>query len=351
MDQLTTIEPLQAQSHALNLILGYFKSMSFKAAIDLGIADILHKHGKPMSLAQLTTSLSIPTSKSDPFRRLMRALVHQGIFSTDQETQSLYSLTPTSQLLLPGSPTSITPFLRLIVNPTVSHPSYDLGSWFKSPEETPFELLHGKGIIEVAGEKPEFKRLLHEGKASYDGLVMDAVMRSCGDVFGGVESLVDVGGGTGAMAMAIKKAFPDMKCTVLDLPHVIQSKTEICGVGFVAGDMFESVPPASAAMLKWVFHDWSGEDCIKILRRCREAISNKDNGGKVIIIDTVVGATMNSHVNEVETQLLFDLLMLVTAKGKERNESEWRNIFSAAGFNHYKVTPLMALQSVIEVYP
>ncbi|XP_039126263.1 trans-resveratrol di-O-methyltransferase-like [Dioscorea cayenensis subsp. rotundata] len=351
MDQLTTTELLQAQSHALNLIFGYFKSISFKAAIDLGIADILHKHGKPMSLAQLTTSLSIPTSKSDPFRRLMRALVHQGIFSTDQETQSLYSLTPTSQLLLPGNSTPITPFLSLIVDPTVSHPSYDLGSWFKSPEDTPFEFLHGKAIIEVAGEKPEFKRLLNEGKASYAGLVMDAVMRSCGDVFGGVESLVDVGGGTGAMAIEIKKAFPEMKCTVLDLPHVVQGKIEIGGVGFVAGDMFESVPPASVAMLKWVLHDWSDEDCIKILKRCKEAIPNKDNEGKIIIIDTVVGPTKDNYVSEVETQVLFDLLMLVTARGKQRNESEWRNIFTAAGFDHYKVTPLMALQSVIEVYP
>ena len=58
---------------------------------------------------------------------------------------------------------------------------------------------------------------------------------------------MDVGGRTRAMVMAIKKAFPDMKFTVLDLPHVIQSKTEIGGVGFVTGDLFESVPPVSAA--------------------------------------------------------------------------------------------------------
>ena len=102
---------------------------------------------------------------------------------------------------------------------------------------------------------------------------------------------------------------------------------------------------------QWVVHDWNGGDSIKILKRCKGAIPNKDKGGKVIIIDTVVGDTMNTHVNEVETQVLFDLLMFVTTKGKERNKSEWRNIFSAAGFNHYKVTPLMALQSIIEVYP
>ncbi|KAH7692260.1 O-methyltransferase COMT-type protein [Dioscorea alata] len=253
MDQFTTTELLQAQSHNWNLVLSYLKSMSLKAAIDLGIADILHKHGNPMTLAQLTTSLSIPTSKSNHFRRVMRLLVHQGIFSTDQETQSLYSLTPTSHLLITGNSASITPFLRLIVDPSISHPSYVLGSWFKSPEETPFELLHGKGIFELASEKPEFNKLFNEGTASDAGLVMDVVVRSCGEVFRGVESLVDVGGGTGATAMALKKAFPEMNCTVLDLPHVIQGKTEIGGVGFVGGDMFEWVPPASVAMLKIFF--------------------------------------------------------------------------------------------------
>ncbi|KAH7692264.1 O-methyltransferase COMT-type protein [Dioscorea alata] len=205
MDQFTTIELLQAQSHTWNLVLIYLKSMSLKAATDLGIANILHKHGKPITLTQLTTSLSIPTSKSNHFRHVMRLLVRQGIFLTDQETQSLYSLTPTSHLLLSGNPTFLIPFLRLIVDPPVTHPTYVLGSWFNSPEEIPFELPHGKDIFELASEKPEFNRLYSEGMASDAGLVMDVVVRNCEDVFGGVESLVDVGGGTGAMVMALKK--------------------------------------------------------------------------------------------------------------------------------------------------
>ncbi|KAH7692265.1 O-methyltransferase COMT-type protein [Dioscorea alata] len=354
MDQFTTSELLQAQSHAWSLVYSYFKSMSLKAAIDLGIAEILHKHGKPMSLAQLTTSLSIPDSKSDHFRRLMRALVHQGIFSTDQETQSSYSLTPTSHLILPGNSTSITQLLLVILDPTLSHSAYVLPSWLKSSEETtktPFAVLHGHEIFELADEKPEFTKLYNEGMASDAGLVMDVVMRSCRDVFEGVESLVDVGGGNGTTAMALKKAFPEMKCTVFDLQHVIQGKMELDGVRFVTGDFFQSVPPASAALLKSILHGWSDEDCVKILKHCKAAISNKDNGGKIIIIDMVIGAVTDNEVSAVETQLFSDLLMLIAAKGKERNEREWRDIIFAAGFTNYKITPLIGLRSVIEVYP
>uniref|UniRef100_A0A7N2MCH8 O-methyltransferase C-terminal domain-containing protein n=1 Tax=Quercus lobata TaxID=97700 RepID=A0A7N2MCH8_QUELO len=50
-----------------------------------------------------------------------------------------------------------------------------------------------------------------------------------------------------------------------------------------------------------------------------------------------------------ETQLCFDLVMMVYLTGKERNEKEWKKLFLAAGFSHYKITPIMGLRSLIEV--
>ena len=67
-----------------------------------------------------------------------------------------------------------------------------------------------------------------------------------------------------------------------------------------------------------ILHSWSDENCVKILKHWKAAIANKDNVGKIIIIDMVVGATTNNEVNAVETQLLSDLLMLVAAKGKRK---------------------------------
>ncbi|KAJ0960298.1 hypothetical protein J5N97_001869 [Dioscorea zingiberensis] len=352
--EFTTAELLQAQSHVYSLTFSYLKSMSLKAAIDLRIADVLHKHGKPMPLPELISSLSIHPSKTDNLRRLMRALVHQRIFSTD-ESQDSYLLTPTSHLLLSGTSTSLTPLVQLLLHPIHSHPAEVLAPWLTSPEEeipSPFSLFHGKGIFEVANENPEFNRLFNEGMESVSGLEVETVVRTCGDVFRGLESLVDVGGGTGAMAMAIADAFPEMKCTVFDLPHVVSGRTEIKGVRFVGGDMLVSVPPATAALLKRVLHDWSDEDCIKILTQCKEAIQSKDNEGKIIIIDIVIGAVVDNQANAEELQLLCDLLMLTATTGKERNESEWRDLFFKAGFTSYKITPLPGLlRSVIEVYP
>lgn len=95
-------------------------------------------------------------------------------------------------------------------------------------------------------------------------------------------------------------------------------------------------------------HDWSDEECVKILKRCKEAI--KGRGGKLIIIDMMI----ENHKRDddfPETQLFFDMLMMVLLTGKERNEKEWAKLFSDAGFSYHKISPVLGLRSIIEVYP
>jgi hypothetical protein len=88
---------------------------------------------------------------------------------------------------------------------------------------------------------------------------------------------------------------------------------------------------------------------VKILKQCKEAIKGPE-GGKLIIIDMVV--QNNKEVEgSTETQLFFDMLMMILATGKERNEKEWAKLFTDAGFSNYKINPVLGLRSLIEVYP
>lgn len=96
-------------------------------------------------------------------------------------------------------------------------------------------------------------------------------------------------------------------------------------------------------------HDWSDEESVKILKRCKEAIPSK--GGKVIIIDMTVGNKEKGDDKSIETQLFFDMLMMTLATGRERTEKEWAKLFADAAFGHYKITPVLGLRSLIEVYP
>ncbi|KAJ0986594.1 hypothetical protein J5N97_004950 [Dioscorea zingiberensis] len=351
--EFTTKELLEAQAHVWNLMLSYLKSMCLKSAVELGIADVLKNHGKPMELSDLMSALSISPSRTDSFRRFMRTLTHIDLFAEKLNPghEVKYVLTPSSHLLVSGETMNVIPLASLEADPMLIGPSQVIGPWFKSPKATSFELFFSKGVWEMASERPEFNKTLNEGIASATRVVCDVVIMTCGQVFRGLKSLVDVGGGTGTMARSIARAFPEIKCTVLDLPHVVDTLKEDSVVEYVGGDMFVSVPPANAVLLKWILHDWNDEECVKILQRCKEAIPIRDEGGKIIIIDMVMDATIDKHTNAVETQLYFDLLMMIHTTGKERNESEWQNIFLVAGFNKYKITPCGDLQSIIELYP
>ncbi|CAL9011955.1 unnamed protein product [Prunus brigantina] len=80
-------------------------------------------------------------------------------------------------------------------------------------------------------------------------LPASAVVEECEEIFEGLNSLVDVGGGTGTMAKAIAKAFPDINCTVFDQPHVVGNLQRTHNLDFVVGDMFEKVPPCKCNTL------------------------------------------------------------------------------------------------------
>jgi trans-resveratrol di-O-methyltransferase len=82
------------------------------------------------------------------------------------------------------------------------------------------------------------------------------------------------------------------------------------------------------------------------MERCKEAISGKEGGGgKVIIIETVLGSRPDDDATCKETYVL-DLQILSFVNG-----AEWRRIFLAAGFRDYKITHTRGIPSIIEVFP
>ncbi|KAG6658014.1 hypothetical protein CIPAW_04G129900 [Carya illinoinensis] len=277
------------------------------------------------------------------------AIQLEKIIGNDQEER--YALTDASRLLLKDNPLSVTPFLIAMLDPVLTKPWHFLTAWFQNEDLTPFDTAHGKKFWDYGGHDPKLNHLFNDAMASDARLVMSVVIDKCSAVFSGLESLVDVGGGTGTVAKAIADAVPSMECTVLDLPHVVAGLEGSKKLKYIGGDMFEAVPPADAILLKWILHDWNDEECIKILGRCKEAITSNDKKGKVIIIDMIVQNQKEDDEESIETQLFFDMVMMVMATGKERNEKEWAKLFFDAGFSDYKITHILGLRSLIEVYP
>ena len=61
-------------------------------------------------------------------------------------------------------------------------------------------------------------------------------------------------------------------------------------------------------------HDWNDDECINVLKRCKEAITSQGKKGKVIIIDAVINEEEDEH-DSATTKLLFDILQLERYQG------------------------------------
>ncbi|WVZ52845.1 hypothetical protein U9M48_003864 [Paspalum notatum var. saurae] len=346
---------LDAQLELWHNSIAFIKSMAFKSALELNIADAIDLHGGTATLAQISTKARIHPSKIPCLRRLMRVLTVTGIFTilkkSADDDDHVYGLTPASRLLV-GS-LSLTPILSLFLNNIFVSPFFDLGTWLEhelpAADLTLFEMSHSKAVWDVVGHDASMSLLFNAGMVADTQFLMDIAIKECGYIFQRISSLIDVAGGHGAAAQAIAKAFPHIECSVLDLPHVVASAPACTALNYIVGDMFESIPPANTVFLKWVMHDWDDPHCVTILKNCKKAIPPRDAGGKVIIVDTVVGAGSSNHKHR-ETQVLYDLFFLII-NGIERDEQEWRKIIFEAGFIDYKITPILGLRSIIELYP
>ena len=108
-------------------------------------------------------------------------------------------------------------------------------------------------------------------------------------ITGGWESMrtvVDVGGGTGALLAAILRARPEVRGTLVDLPRTVARSGEIFRAAGVAdratavGQSFFDPLPAGADLylLKGVLNDWPDREAAAILSRCAEAARPRQPG-------------------------------------------------------------------------
>jgi hypothetical protein len=245
---------LNAQSELWNLTFSYIKSMTLKCAIELGIPNAIHNHSQPMTLHELHAALSLPINNKPNLWRLLRLLTHLGFLvvqDTSKNKAAVYDLTPISRLVINKTDSSsLLPFAFAMLDFSIVKPSLHLGDWFKQDKLEICEMAHGSTIWELTGQRPEFNKLINDAMASDSSFVSDFIINEHGNVFQGISSLVDVGGGSGTVAIAITKAFPKIECIVLDLPQVVGHLPNNGSVKFVSGDMFSNIPSADAVFLK-----------------------------------------------------------------------------------------------------
>ncbi|KAI3966872.1 hypothetical protein MKW92_017328 [Papaver armeniacum] len=347
-------ERLKGQAEIWEHMFAFVDSMALKCAVELGIPDIINSHGRPITMSEIIDSLRANTSSSvnvDYLTRIMRLLVHKRLFTSQlhqENNQIVYGLTRSSKWLLKDSKFNLSPLVLFETSPQPLKPWQYLGKCVQE-NGLPFETAHGCGIWDLALADPKFNGKLNGAMQCMTILIINEMLTEYKDGFNGIRSIVDVGGGTGTLLAEIVGANPHIQGINFDLPHVVATCPDIPGVKHFGGDMFVSIPEADAVIMKSLLHDWTDEDCTKILKNCYKAITNKKNG-KVIIVEFVLRPEGNGLFDK--TGLILDMVMLAhTSGGKERTEIEWKMLLTNAGFPRYNIIQTPACPCIIEAFP
>jgi hypothetical protein len=123
---------------------------------------------------------------------------------------------------------------------------------------------------------------------------------------------------------ALLERHAGLRGIVFDLPETNVNETSLGDrVRFVPGSFFEAVPSGDVYVLSRILHDWGDDRAGAILRTIR---AGAPPGAAVLVLDSVL-----PEGNDTNGAKWLDLLMLVLAGGRERTESQWRELFEAAG--------------------
>jgi O-methyltransferase domain len=146
------------------------------------------------------------------------------------------------------------------------------------------------------------------------------------------------------------KMYPAVKETLYDRTEIVRDPAYLTASGLmdrceiVGGDFFTSVPAGGDAyVLKRILHDWSDQQCVQILRTCREAMGRK---ARILVVDAVVPPG-----NELDPAKVMDILMMLLFEGRERTEEEFHQVFRLAGLKLTKVVPTASVLSIVEGEP
>jgi hypothetical protein len=146
------------------------------------------------------------------------------------------------------------------------------------------------------------------------------------DGWDGVRTVVDVGGGTGAMLAEILRARPAVRGTLVDLPRTVARARPILEAAGVAdrastvGQSFFDPLPAGADLylLKGVLNDWPDRETAMILSRCAEAARP---AGRVVVLGGVVP-------DGAPPSLTIEMVLL---GGRNSTQAEFRRLAAECG--------------------
>ncbi|KAM7403698.1 hypothetical protein PAMA_004235 [Pampus argenteus] len=313
---------------------GFRVSKVIFSACELGVFDLLLKSQEPLSAQHVAQELG---TSVDGIERLLDALV--GIEILEVETTdgtAFYSSTDVANLYLAKGSTKSLHDMIIYQSQTI-YPLWnnmvDAVRDGKNQNEKTFGLPPEdifQAIYRSEEEMLKFMGLMNSSWVLDGHDIVTAFNLSC------FQTIVDLGGCTGALAREIAETYPSSSVTVFDLPQVVETaQKHFCeendAVVFQSGDFFSGeIPPADLYVLARIIHDWPEEKCLMLLKKIYDSCKP---GGGVLLVEAML---FENRRGPVMAQM-FSLNMLVQAEGRERPLSEYTHMLDKTGFHNVQV--------------
>jgi O-methyltransferase domain len=298
-----------------DLLRGAMTTKALAIVVDLGVPQALADGPRPA--AELARDAGVD---ADVLHRLLRALASDGVF--EEREPGTFAHTERSRPLLEDGWSAFAHLFGDVFYKAVA----DLDEATHTGAPT-FSDTFGTGFWPWLAKHPEeraiFDRAMSGGRGGNAKRLAELEWRDG-------ETVVDVGGGNGALLLELLRHRPGLRGIVFDLPETVRDESTLGpDIEFVEGSFFERVPPGDAYVLSAIIHDWDDEAATKILRTIASAARP---GARVLATETVI-----QPGNEPEGAKWLDLLMLVIQGGRERTEPEWRALLEGAGLEPVSV--------------
>ena len=164
------------------------------------------------------------------------------------------------------------------------------------------------------------------------------------------KTVLDIGGGGGALIASLLRTYETMRGGVFDLQGVIDHivpffvkggqfedlEARVPSRNLIPGNFMAEIPSFEVYVMKWVLHDWKDEESVVILKNIRKAILNGEKS-RLVVLESILSDGRTGRLSRYG-----DINMMMTANGQERTESEWRKL---AGLADWKVTGIFPMRN------
>lgn len=311
----------------LDLILAFRRSKTMFAAVSLGVFDVL-KSG-PKSVASLAKTLK---ANRDALERLLDACVGLQLL---KYRNGNYETTPVAATYLcSDSPFRITGYINFSNKffwKLWDHLEDAIREGTNRWKQTfGWDGEYWDNIFKTPDQQREFLMGMH----GYGEITSPHVV-SAFDL-AGFKTMVDLGGGTGHLAIAACRLNPKLEAKVFDLPSILPLTREIIAaceskvanrIDVIGGDFFkEPLPKADLYVVARTLHDWPETKVVELIHKVFQALPPN---GALLIAEKI----LREDKTGPDWAQMQNLNMLTIAEGKERTLPEYETLLKKCGFH------------------